>query len=605
MEARIRQLAAMLENCEIVEGTDGDVVEPGSVVQLRYEGDDDVDTYFYGSVEERGVEHDIISPGSPLGQALAGRDRGRQGVVRVAHRRHPHRRGRHHLSDDPAATGARSAGLPTACCPAGRSTSRAAGTTFVRLRARRRGAPTVLLLHGLGVTADANWFPAYPPLAERYGVVAIDHRGHGRGIRPERPVRLADCADDAVAALDVLGIDRAIVVGYSMGGPIAQLVWHRHRARAAGLVLCATAHRFRGLEPMRDLGPSLVQRLRATTTPVGRRGRLDRGPAPLARRRARPHRPATDGAGRAVAGSLRRLAMDRRCRRAPRGRRHDTRRRRRARPPAAARSPPCRPVRARGRHRPHRLRHPPGRVRPRAPRRPRRRPAVAPSSPPTTCNLSATGSPCEICEVARCGGPGSAGRPAVVHPHGVLGTVRRASRRRPRRPVVFVAVDGRVVIPIDTVKAKGRARLQRLTQPGRRPARTLLSSGTPLERAHLWSWCAAHWAGHGRSRSGTGGLLPPRRPVDLPAYPRRRRGAVVEGSSSCSLQGVTAADPPAARAGPTTGTVRWEATSGVFGPISGSTRGPPATLSRAAWPRSSGLRLPVAGESVERAEPTV
>jgi transcription elongation factor GreA len=72
MEARIRQLAAMIENCEIVEGTDGEVVEPGSVVQLRYEGDDDVDTYFYGSVEERGVDHDIISPGSPLGQALAG-----------------------------------------------------------------------------------------------------------------------------------------------------------------------------------------------------------------------------------------------------------------------------------------------------------------------------------------------------------------------------------------------------------------------------------------------------------------------------------------------------------------------------------------------------
>ena len=76
MEARIRQLASMLENCEIVEGTDGETVEPGSIVQLRYEGDDDVDTYFYGSVEERGVEHDIISPGSPLGEALAGRKPG-------------------------------------------------------------------------------------------------------------------------------------------------------------------------------------------------------------------------------------------------------------------------------------------------------------------------------------------------------------------------------------------------------------------------------------------------------------------------------------------------------------------------------------------------
>jgi transcription elongation factor GreA len=72
MEARIRQLAAMIENAEIVEGTDGDVVEPGCLVQLRYEGDDEPETFFYGSVEERGLEHDIISPGSPLGQALEG-----------------------------------------------------------------------------------------------------------------------------------------------------------------------------------------------------------------------------------------------------------------------------------------------------------------------------------------------------------------------------------------------------------------------------------------------------------------------------------------------------------------------------------------------------
>jgi len=76
MEARIRQLAAMIENAEIVEGTDGDVVEPGCVVDLRYEGDDEVDRYFFGSVEERGIEHDIISPGSPLGAALAGKKPG-------------------------------------------------------------------------------------------------------------------------------------------------------------------------------------------------------------------------------------------------------------------------------------------------------------------------------------------------------------------------------------------------------------------------------------------------------------------------------------------------------------------------------------------------
>ena len=72
MEARIRQLAVMIDNAEIVEGIDGEVVEPGATVQLRYEGDDDAETYYFGSVEERDIEHDIISPRSPLGQAIVG-----------------------------------------------------------------------------------------------------------------------------------------------------------------------------------------------------------------------------------------------------------------------------------------------------------------------------------------------------------------------------------------------------------------------------------------------------------------------------------------------------------------------------------------------------
>ena len=150
------------------------------------------------------------------------------------------------------------------------------GTTFVRHHPAPPGAPTVLLLHGIGVTADANWFPTYPALADHFGVVAVDHRGHGRGIRAPGRVTLATLADDAAAVLEVLGVERAIAVGYSMGGPVAQLFWHRHRARTAGLVLCATAHRFRGFEPVRDLAPSLVQRARARATPPERRGRLDR-----------------------------------------------------------------------------------------------------------------------------------------------------------------------------------------------------------------------------------------------------------------------------------------------------------------------------------------
>lgn len=118
------------------------------------------------------------------------------------------------------------------------------GTTFVREIDGPPGAPTVLLHHGLIASGGLNWFQAFEPLSEHFRVVAMDHRGHGRGMRSWRRFRLADCADDAAALLDVLGIDDAIVVGYSMGGPIAQLFWHRHPEKVSGLVFCATSNRF-------------------------------------------------------------------------------------------------------------------------------------------------------------------------------------------------------------------------------------------------------------------------------------------------------------------------------------------------------------------------
>ncbi len=152
------------------------------------------------------------------------------------------------------ATTTGSADLGAPWLPPGRSVELPGiGTTFVRDSGGPEGAPVVLLLHGWAVTADLNWFPAYPALAERYRVVALDHRGHGRGVRPsDGIVRLPDCADDAAAVLDVLGIDRAIIVGYSMGGAVAQLVWHRHPERVAGLVLASTARHFQG-GPITDL----------------------------------------------------------------------------------------------------------------------------------------------------------------------------------------------------------------------------------------------------------------------------------------------------------------------------------------------------------------
>jgi transcription elongation factor GreA len=72
MEGRIRQLHSLIENAEIVEAAGGGVVGHGSVVSIRYQGDDDVEKYLIGSIEERHDDLDVISPLSPLGEALIG-----------------------------------------------------------------------------------------------------------------------------------------------------------------------------------------------------------------------------------------------------------------------------------------------------------------------------------------------------------------------------------------------------------------------------------------------------------------------------------------------------------------------------------------------------
>lgn len=145
------------------------------------------------------------------------------------------------------------------------------GRTFVRELAGPPGAPVLVLLHGWTATADLNWYACFAPLAEHFRVIALDHRGHGRGLRSAEPFRLEQCADDVAALARELEIDRFVPVGYSMGGPVAQLIWQRHRELVDGLVLCATSATFTGTVRERLLfGVAAGTSAMAGAVPIGK-----------------------------------------------------------------------------------------------------------------------------------------------------------------------------------------------------------------------------------------------------------------------------------------------------------------------------------------------
>jgi 3-oxoadipate enol-lactonase len=129
------------------------------------------------------------------------------------------------------------------------------------------GAPVIMLLHGLGASAALNWFPAFDALAAHFRVVAPDHRGHGRTPPGREPFTIRGCVDDAFAVADALDIDRFIAAGYSMGGPIAQLMWRTQPARIDGLVLAATSRDFGGRMRDRLTFQSVPLALAATRLP--------------------------------------------------------------------------------------------------------------------------------------------------------------------------------------------------------------------------------------------------------------------------------------------------------------------------------------------------
>jgi proline iminopeptidase len=113
------------------------------------------------------------------------------------------------------------------------------GLSLVPDGADLRQRPTVVLVHGGPGTYDHSYFkPEFDRLAEHAQVVYLDLRGHGRSEWGDPAAwTLESCADDIRLFCDAVGIERPIVIGHSMGGPIVLLHGARHPGHAAGLVV--------------------------------------------------------------------------------------------------------------------------------------------------------------------------------------------------------------------------------------------------------------------------------------------------------------------------------------------------------------------------------
>src|SRR3954467_9482059 len=101
-------------------------------------------------------------------------------------------------------------------------------------------APVVAFSNSIGTTLEM-WDRQVPALSDRYRCLRYDTRGHGRSQVLDRPVTIGDLADDLAGLLDALGVEKAHIVGLSLGGMTAQAFGARYPERAQSLVLMATS----------------------------------------------------------------------------------------------------------------------------------------------------------------------------------------------------------------------------------------------------------------------------------------------------------------------------------------------------------------------------
>jgi pimeloyl-ACP methyl ester carboxylesterase len=118
--------------------------------------------------------------------------------------------------------------------------------------------PAVVLLHGGMLTPELSYGSLLPALARTHRVITPELQGHGHTADTARPISFGALADDVTGLLGHLGIDRADLVGYSLGGMVALDLVTRRPDLVDRLVLLAAPQRPEGYLPPEELGPELM-----------------------------------------------------------------------------------------------------------------------------------------------------------------------------------------------------------------------------------------------------------------------------------------------------------------------------------------------------------
>jgi pimeloyl-ACP methyl ester carboxylesterase len=134
----------------------------------------------------------------------------------------------------------------------------ARGLRLAYVEQGEREGPAVVMLHGY-TDSHCSFDLLRPHLPEAWRAIAVTARGHGRSDKPDAGYACSDMAGDVAAFLDALGVERAFIVGHSMGAGVALQTAAEHPERVAGLALIGAFAGFGGKAGVAELAAEVMR----------------------------------------------------------------------------------------------------------------------------------------------------------------------------------------------------------------------------------------------------------------------------------------------------------------------------------------------------------